>query len=645
MKRRIVTTTALILFVLVSLVSTSTGLAQSPTATPGTGTYTTVVPVDVPSDWQEYQDASGNWALKYPQGWTIGASGPGTVSFMLNGEKIADIVMENEPFPMAVDDSRAIDLFAQGVAQSSAGQGLQLMGIGRWLRGRLGMYFDMEAVNAQAGKKLPVAVVTSPFDAGHYIRFTFRADTSQDLTNAGALLASLQPVKKAPPTTQAQQGGTFFGGKGPRFGAVTFDQGLDDQGQPVNPGQTFPAGVKNIDAVFDYSGMNPDTEYTATWFLGNRKLQAQTYVWDQAAQGTGARVSLADTRGLKPGQYRLQITIGDKPLQAGSFEVVQSTEVTVQTPSPTATEEPTITSTEEPTVAPTDEPTMTPTTEAPTDTPTPAPTPTKPRVAASQGKVVYTRVDNNVASLWVMNVNGSGQKKIADYASDPSWSPDGKSIAIYGWDGSPRGGSGIYQINADGTNPRQIWNQGSAEYLNWARSGRYVAMSTTAAGTSNKRLVVYDGKDGTWKDIGPGEQPSFSPDGSKLIARTCTGSDCGLFIMNRDGSGARRVTSSADDAMPAWSPNGKRIAYASQKDSNWDVFVMNVDGSGVTRLTSDPAVDAMPAWLSDGSKLLFRSSRGGSWGVWIMNADGSGQRKIIDAPAGNDWGRARLDVR
>jgi TolB protein len=72
---------------------------------------------------------------------------------------------------------------------------------------------------------------------------------------------------------------------------------------------------------------------------------------------------------------------------------------------------------------------------------------------------------------------------------------------------------------------------------------------------------------------------------------------------------------------------------------------MNADGSGITRLTSDPAVDAMPAWLPDGSGLLFRSSRGGSWGIWIMNADGSGQRKIIDAPAGNDWGRARFDVR
>ena len=81
-------------------------------------------------------------------------------------------------------------------------------------------------------------------------------------------------------------------------------------------------------------------------------------------------------------------------------------------------------------------------------------------------------------------------------------------------------------------------------------------------------LVVYYGNEGRWQDIGPGEQPSFSPDGSSIVARTCIGSECGLFIMGRDGGNKRRVTTDADDAMPSWSPTGDRIAYASQKNGN-----------------------------------------------------------------------------
>ena len=97
--------------------------------------------------------------------------------------------------------------------------------------------------------------------------------------------------------------------------------------------------------------------------------------------------------------------------------------------------------------------------------------------------------------------------------------------------------------------------------------------------------------------------------------------------------------------MPAWSPMGDRIAYASEKDGNWDLWIVNADGDGNVRLTQDPGVDAMPAWLPDGSGIVYRSSSGGSWGIWVMNPDGTNVTKLIDSFAGNDWGRARLDVR
>jgi TolB protein len=267
----------------------------------------------------------------------------------------------------------------------------------------------------------------------------------------------------------------------------------------------------------------------------------------------------------------------------------------------------------------------------------PSPVPARGE-AATTARIVYTRVDNNISSIWIMNLDGSEQRKLVDHASDPTWSPDGSRVVFFGYDAAPLG-RGIYQIRADGTGIEVIWNEGTAQYLDWAPSGPYVAMHALHS------IVVFDGRAGKWTTISKGEQPSFSPDSRQIVAKSCDGGDCGLFVMNRDGSGRRRVTMSADDAMPAWSPTGRRIAYATQRDGNWDLYSMNVDGSDPIRLTDDPGTDGTPAWLPDGSGIVFRSTRGGVWGIWIMNADGSDQRKIIDAPAADDWGRSRLDVR
>ncbi len=122
---------------------------------------------------------------------------------------------------------------------------------------------------------------------------------------------------------------------------------------------------------------------------------------------------------------------------------------------------------------------------------------------------------------------------------------------------SDRGGYwGIYVMNADGSNQKNLTNNGAYS-----------------------------------------SAPAWSPDGSQIAFMRINNGDIGIYVMNADGSNQRDLTTnSAFDVEPAWSPDGSRIAFRSLRDGNAEIYVMNADGSNPTRLTTNPARDAQPAW-------------------------------------------------
>lgn len=665
------------------------------------GAYTTPIPLEVPDTWTVYEDTGGAWWLKRPAEWAVKSSVPGEVDFEWGTFSTLNVIVEDNQMPIPFDNWLALDLIGQGVVQGLVDQpGMKLTETGRWFRGVFGLFFALETTEPQLGLTIPLVVVVFPFGDKKLVRATFTVFAEDDKNTVGALLSSIT-TGRAPATAAVEGGGQQTGGgagflgigrpteqapvpttavvTGPQFGPLVFAEDVDANGQPIRPANSFPAGVTAVHAVFAYSGMTDGIEYTVSWYMNDMEVFSEVYAWDLGPQGSGASVVLSNSAGFPAGEYGAKLLIGGQVIREGTFSVGEGGPVALATPAilelgtPMQLEQPTLSvplvtpmqlaqpTLSIPQVTPMqlEQPTLSipqvtpmqleqPTLQVPADTPAPLSPPTpEPRGRSAQGKIVFTQFDGDVPSLWVMNVDGSGKAPLtnADHASDPSWSPDGTSIIFSGWDGNPRGGSGIYTMDADGSNVKQIWNEGSASYLDWSSPGRYIALTSIVAGTGNRRLGIYDGREGKWTDIGPGEQASFSPDGDRLVTKSCVGGDCGLYIMNRDGSNKWRLTMEGSDAMPAWSPSGDLIAYSSQRSGDWDIWVVNADGSGNTQLTTDPNIDAMPVWLPDSSGIVFRSARGGSWGIWAMDADGGNPVKLADSSAGNDWGRARLDVK
>lgn len=97
---------------------------------------------------------------------------------------------------------------------------------------------------------------------------------------------------------------------------------------------------------------------------------------------------------------------------------------------------------------------------------------------------------------------------------------------------------------------------------------------------------------------------AISPDG-KSIAFTYKGD---VYSVPSQGGEARQLTSNeAFDSKPIWTPDGKRIAFRSDREGSDDIFIMNANGGGVKRLTTSSVAEQPLAFLND-SILLFSAN-------------------------------------
>ena len=98
--------------------------------------------------------------------------------------------------------------------------------------------------------------------------------------------------------------------------------------------------------------------------------------------------------------------------------------------------------------------------------------------------------------------------------------------------------------------------------------------------------------------------PAFSPNGNRIVF-TRLGS--GIFVMNLDGSGVRRLTSGKRDTFPVWSRDGKHIAFLRPYRRAWSLFVMSPSGTKLRRLPKAPPA-GRPTWTPDGKAMLMAAA-------------------------------------
>ena len=145
--------------------------------------------------------------------------------------------------------------------------------------------------------------------------------------------------------------------------------------------------------------------------------------------------------------------------------------------------------------------------------------------------------------------------------------------------------------------------------------------------------------------------PTFSPDGNAIVYASTVEGHKGsrLFLRKLDGKQVKQLTGDADvsDSMPSYSPDGNEIAFVRAHRyrpysmggftwDNFDVYVMGRDGSNLRRVTSHDYYQAgSPSFIESGKTLVFSAS--GDYPdtltyLFSVPADGSRKPRLLTAP-------------
>jgi dipeptidyl aminopeptidase/acylaminoacyl peptidase len=288
------------------------------------------------------------------------------------------------------------------------------------------------------------------------------------------------------------------------------------------------------------------------------------------------------------------------------------------------------------------------------------------------GKLVFMTASGG--DIYRINADGSGLQLLTQGGLDPALSSDGQQVAFTRWGST----SGVYVMNADGSNERQIhpapqpkaptWSaDGTQLIITLPRGGRLEQVqeckisSESSSSDANLPPDAYDISRKSFKDNEGNEKYEFCytlpprPAWQLRKLDLTTGeyqdvdSDYSSFGPAWDPANPWRVVYSGEvslvrldlnqnsrtslvpdtlDHTPAFSPDGSWLAVARQQGDFWAIDVINMETGERTALAT-AGNNISPTWSPDGSQIAFLSDRDGQWNIWVMSSDGSNQRSMF----------------
>jgi TolB protein len=224
----------------------------------------------------------------------------------------------------------------------------------------------------------------------------------------------------------------------------------------------------------------------------------------------------------------------------------------------------------------------------------------------------------------------------------PVFSPDGQHLAYVAW--RPGTLSDAWLLNVrDGTTSVLSPSTDDEYFPTWSADGRSVLL---ALGQGASRRVVRVAIDTRRAEPVAGlpaqlSNLALSPDGRHL-AYHVTGDQGGLsawIVPASGGTPTSLVPPDVSAGYPAWSRDGKRLALEVEHAGKTQIWVVNRDGSGLRQLTSAPGQNWPHSWAPDSDRIAFAGERAGVWNVWCVSASTGALHQLTSFTTQNGYVR------
>ncbi len=241
--------------------------------------------------------------------------------------------------------------------------------------------------------------------------------------------------------------------------------------------------------------------------------------------------------------------------------------------------------------------------------------------------------------IWVVNNRGSNPQQITGDVSEavshvnPNWSPDGKKIVFQNIE---RTKFDIKVVELVSKKVEWVTND-LFQDLNPVWSGNYIYFSSYRSGGLNIWRVPANGSGAPQQlTIGAGQdvEIAISPDGKQLgftILRQ-NADVWKLSVSPETGEPIHApssvIVSTREDSRGAWSPDGNQIAFNSDRTGDMNIWKYSFADEKIEQLTKGPGGDYQPNWSPDGNWITFFSCRAGNADIWLIDSTGNQLKRL-----------------
>ncbi len=233
-------------------------------------------------------------------------------------------------------------------------------------------------------------------------------------------------------------------------------------------------------------------------------------------------------------------------------------------------------------------------------------------------KITYSKSQNGFSKTWIVNADGTDARFLSD-VSNLSWSPDGSELVgtFYASGGtvafvSPSTGELVRTVGSFygyGLNSAVLSADGQKILLSMSQDVNKAELySINLNGTGFARLT-FNSREDVDPSCAVGSTSSVPPPPTGFGRLLLTNGDY-LYTMNPTGWDLRRLPKV--ESIPnllyqdaRWSPDGSRISF----ESGGDIYVMDADGTNARKVTSKPDnsyyYSGPATWSADGQKLAY----------------------------------------